>query len=221
MKFKAVIFDLDGTLLNTLHDIAGAVNYALRNLDLPEHSLEEYKYFIGEGVEKLCERSLPPDKKGKQNTEFKEMFTAKVKEEYALRQADKTRPYDGIQELLMGLKEAGLKLAVLSNKPDKNTQITVSHFFPNSKFEIVQGALPHLPNKPDPKTALDLAARLGLEPAMCLYVGDTATDMLTAISAGMFPVGVLWGFRTEKELLETGAELIISHPKELLEYLKL
>lgn len=212
-KYKAVIFDLDGTLLYTLQDLTDSVNAALSRAGLPAHSAEEYKYFVGDGVEELARRVLPEDLR---NGDAIANLVADIRREYSQRWADTTRPYDGIPELLDTLRERGIKMAILSNKPDDSTKATVSRLLDRWQFDIVMGAGPSAPKKPDPTAALNMAKQLEIRPHEMLYVGDTDTDMKTAVAAGMYPVGVLWGYRTAEELREHGAGTIISRPIELL-----
>ncbi len=216
MRFKAVMFDLDGTLLNTLEDIADSMNTVLQKEGFKTHAFEAYKYFVGDGVEKMVSRALPEDQG--QETLIRRC-AQQYRDEYNKRWANKTKPYDGISDLLTALEKNGLKLAILSNKPDKSTKEVVSHFFPKQKFDIVQGARTDVPKKPDPTAALNIATRLSVLPEYFLYLGDTDTDMKTAVAAGMYPVGVSWGFRTPEELRENGAKLIINKPAELLNHL--
>ncbi len=213
---RAVIFDLDGTLLDTLADLADSGNAALAALGLPPHPDDAYRYFVGLGIEELVRRMLPEDKR---DPVILKEATALTAGEYKRRWKDKTRPYDGILELLAALRLRGLPVCVLSNKPQVYTDLTVEAFFPGGPFTHVRGARPEVPNKPHPAGALALAQDLGLSPGSIVFVGDTATDMKTARGAGMLPVGVLWGFRDEAELQQSGARRIIARPMELLHLL--
>jgi len=210
---RAIIFDLDGTLLNTLADLADSSNAALAALGLPQHPQDAYRFFVGLGMEELVRRMLPEDRRDPQTLET---ATKTVVTEYKRRWKDKTLPYPGIKELLDALHQRALPVCVLSNKPQPYTDLTIEAFFPGGPFTIVRGARPEVPNKPHPAGALALAAELGLAPGSVVFVGDSATDMKTARGAGMLPVGVLWGFRDEAELSANGARHIISHPGELL-----
>lgn len=212
---KAVLFDLDGTLTNTLDDIADAMNTALRQFHLPEHTVDAYRYLVGDGVVKLAQRAV-----GHRQDVALDVQKA-YQAYYETHTAIKTRPYEGIPELLHALSAAGLKLCVFSNKPDADTRHVVQHFFPQIEFALVRGQLPGVPVKPDPTGALAVADALGLDPQDFLYLGDTSVDMLCARNAGMHPIGVLWGFREEQELREAGAEQIISHPREALSFAQL
>jgi phosphoglycolate phosphatase len=214
--YKAVLFDLDGTLLDTLEDLADSTNAALAELGLPRHPLEAYKHFVGDGLENLVRRAIGCDR-------LDPILLARGMEltgrEYANRWADATRPYAGIPELLDVLTQRRIPMAVLSNKPDEFTCLCVTRLLSGWHFAAIQGAAPGLPRKPDPHGALTIAAGLALAPGEVLYLGDTNTDMQTAVAAGMFPVGALWGFRTADELLATGASALVKSPAEVLHWL--
>lgn len=217
MPFHAVLFDLDGTLLDTLEDLADATNAALVAMGLPGHPLEAYKYFVGDGLEALVRRAMRPEGTGAPPDETVLARGIELaRQEYARRWADKTRPYPGIPELLDGLAERAVPAAVFSNKPDQFTRLCVERLLSSWHFAIIQGATPELPRKPDPCGALAIAAKLGVAPADILYLGDTNTDMWTAIAAGMYPVGALWGFRTADELRAAGAAVLASRPADVL-----
>jgi phosphoglycolate phosphatase len=218
MKFNAVLFDLDGTLLDTLDDLADASNAALDRLGFPPHPVASYKYFIGDGVESLVRRALPPEAC---NEATVVRCATMMREEYGRRWADKTRPYAGIPELLDALAVRGTPMAVLSNKPDEFTRLCVAQLLPKWRFAVILGAQASLPKKPDPAGAVLGAAQLRLAPADMLYLGDTNTDMQTAVAAGMFPAGALWGFRTADELTAQGARVLLRTPIELLKLLEL
>lgn len=213
MEFKAVLFDLDGTLLYTLEDLANSMNSVLQSMGFPTHPVEKYRYFVGNGMYNLVKRAVPPEIK--EETVLQHCLT-KMKEEYGRRWAETTRPYDGIIELLDELDLLGVKKSVLSNKPDDMTKIIIRKFFPNGHFVMVEGQKEGVPKKPDPTAALKISRQMGILPANFLYLGDSNTDMQTATSAGMYPVGALWGFREEKELLESGARVLVKHPLELI-----
>jgi phosphoglycolate phosphatase len=215
MKYRAALFDLDGTLLNTLDDLADSMNHVLTGLGYPTHEVKDYQYFVGDGMETLARRGLPP---GTSETEVTQCAIA-MREEYGKHWADKSRPYKGIPELLESLVGRDIKLAVLSNKPDDLTCAVVSKLLPHWRFKTVVGARPGVPKKPDPTMAIKIAADLNILPEQFLYLGDTNTDMLTANGAGMYPVGVLWGFRTEDELRTAGAKALIESPMELMKLL--
>ena len=213
MNFRAVLFDLDGTLLDTLDDLADSTNLALRQLGLPEHPVESYKQFIGDGIDNLIRRAVPEQRRDSATLAECVKLT---REHYSVRWAEKTRPYDGVPELLNALTAHRVRMAVFSNKPHDFTQLCVERLLAAWRFEIVLGAGPTLPKKPDPAGALLIAQRLALAPADIVYLGDTGTDMQTAAAAGMFPVGALWGFRTAEELVANGARTLIQQPLDLL-----
>jgi phosphoglycolate phosphatase len=210
---EAVLFDLDGTLLDTLDDIADCANAALSMNGYPVHDTEAYKYFVGSGVDALIKRIVPG---GSVSPEELESVNKNYAELYAKHATDKTRPYDGVLELLEALKSRGLKSAVVSNKPDPATRQTVAYFFGDGSFDFVIGNRPGMPLKPDPAIALLAIKSIGSQPERCLYVGDTGTDMTTAQNSGCVPVGVTWGFRERDELLSCGAKFLIDSPEELL-----
>ncbi len=215
MPFKAVLFDLDGTLLDTLDDLADSMNAALASYGWPAHPVESYKFFVGDGFEVLARRTMPP---GSEDALVRECVKV-AQGEYRKRWKSKTRLYPGIAELLDGLAQRGVRSAILSNKPDDFVIEIARHFFSRWKFAVAQGARPDVPRKPDPTAALDISRRMGVPVESFLYLGDTNTDMETAIAAGMFPVGALWGFRPEKELRESGAKLLLGRPQDLLSHL--
>lgn len=213
MNYRAVLFDLDGTLLDTLEDLGASMNRALAVLGFPPHPVATYKMLVGEGVSVLAVRALPPGRRDEASVNA--CVEAMVKD-YAVRCMDATAPYDGVDPLLKGLAERQFALAVLSNKPHDMTQRLVAHFFPKTKFTCVSGARDGVPKKPHPLAALETARHCRTGPEQFLYLGDSGVDMETATSAGMFPVGALWGFRDAQELLDSGARALIKHPLELL-----
>lgn len=215
MSLKALIFDLDGTLLNTIDDLGDSANHILCKLGFPTHTIDEYKYFVGNGIPKLIERCLPPDKQ-----EYKEQALSMFMEYYALHSEDKTAAYDGILELLTTARKKGLKLGVITNKAHNIAQQVVPHFLGDGVFDYIRGLDEKIKAKPCPDGALDVAERLGVQPSEVLYIGDSGVDMQTAVNAGFTPCGVLWGFRTEKELLDNGAKYIAHEPSDILEILK-
>lgn len=208
--FDAVLFDLDGTLNNTLEDIAVAMNRALALHGLPGWETDEYKYLVGNGVKVLAQRAVRDrqDRAGAVGAEYQRYYEA--------HSTVHTAPYPGIPELLHVLTAEGKKLCVLSNKPDADTKKVIAHFYPGIPFDAIQGQVPDIPVKPDPAGALAIAEKLGIPPERFLYLGDTKVDMSCAVRAGMYPVGVLWGFRTAEELTENGAKLLIKEPMELM-----
>jgi phosphoglycolate phosphatase len=213
---RAVLFDLDGTLLDTLADIGESMNAALLELGLPTHPLNSYKRFVGDGVTVLVRRALPPEHR---DDPMIASCAALMKRIYTARAVVKTRAYPGVFELVRALRTRGLALAVLSNKPHDLTGIVIDHYFGSDSFDAVLGASPDLPRKPDPTAALAIADRLGVPPGGFLYVGDTDTDMRTAVAAGMYPVGAAWGFRPVAELTASGACFIAREPGDVLRIL--
>jgi len=212
-NFKAVLFDLDGTLLDTLQDIANSTNFALTGMGFPQHDTETYRYFVGLGREYLALCALPETNR---NQETVDRLVAAINTEYARHWADNTRPYPGIPELLDSLAEKKILIAVLSNKADDFTKIAVSQMLKKWHFEQVLGAQSGVPKKPDPQTALQIAREIGVPPADFIYLGDSDVDMNTATSAGMYPAGAVWGFRTRDELKSGGAKVLLDNPLELL-----
>lgn len=212
---RAVLFDLDGTLTNTLEDIADAMNRSLRLHGLPEWPLDAYRYLVGDGAKKLAERAVRD----------RQELALSVQQEYQAYYQEhtrvKTQPYDGVPEMLRALQDKGLKLAVFSNKPDADTKNVVAHFFPDIPWAAVRGQIEGVPVKPDPTGALAVAEALEIPPAEFLYLGDTATDMHCAVNAGMLPIGALWGFRTAEELQSSGARQLVQHPMDVLSCLEL
>ena len=214
-KFKAVLFDLDGTLLNTLDDLADSMNASLIRFGFPSHPVDTYKYLIGDGLRNLVLRALP--EQNRDETTINKIADAE-REEYGRNWANKTHPYEGVPELLDALTARKISICILSNKPDDFTHIIVQKFLSNWKFAAVQGQNKDTPVKPNPAGANQIAQRLGLAPANFLYVGDSNTDMQTANAAGMFPVGVLWGFRPKDELMQAGAKALVGRPEDLLNF---
>lgn len=213
MNYRAAIFDLDGTLIDSLRDIGEAMNRTLGTMGFPVHALEKYNYFVGDGVKQLVQRALPPDR---QDEPTVMAFLAAYRQDYGSTWKVHTRPYPGIPDVLQALVARGIPLGVLSNKPDAVTNRCVEYFFPDIPFIAVAGQKEDVPKKPDPTAALAIAAGMLLEPEVCVFVGDTATDMQTATAAGMFPAGVTWGFRPRAELVEHGARLLADRPEALL-----
>ena len=216
MRFKAVCFDLDGTLLDTLDDLAYCTNKVLSERGFPIHPVDEFRHFVGDGVKMLMIRALPEEARdetliGECRKDFETIYR-----ECWNRQ---TVPYHGISELLDSLTKLELKLAVLSNKPHEFTVLTVNHLLQSWNFDVILGQREKIPKKPDPAGVLEICQKLGLTSEKIIYLGDTATDMKTAFSSGCYPVGVLWGFRNEKELKDNGALQVIKNPLDLLDLL--
>ncbi|XQC06260.1 HAD family hydrolase [Arcobacter cryaerophilus gv. pseudocryaerophilus] len=212
---KTVIFDLDGTLLDSIEDIASSMNKVLESLQLPTHKIEDYKHFVGGGVDILVENAL-----NNQSKEIKDEVIKRFKIEYDGKLHSKTLPYNGIYQLLDELKKLDINLAVLSNKPHEFTVSYVNHFFKNYNFKEIHGQKKDVPKKPDPKAALDIVKFLDSSCENTYFIGDTKIDMQTAKSANMTAIGVLWGFRDEKELRDFGADFIVSNPLEILKILQ-
>ncbi|MBN1983571.1 MAG: HAD family hydrolase [Chitinivibrionales bacterium] len=221
MKYKAVIFDLDGTLLNTLDDIAYCFNHVLAQYGFPTHPVERYRFFIGEGAKTAITKILPSDHSDTQTvTEclfaYRSSYSQRVRSPEA-----KTTPYPGIEELLSFLQSQAIACAILSNKPHQQVLECVERYFPHYPFFSIFGHQETLPLKPHPSTALMISQQLQIAPCEILFCGDSDIDMRTAIAAGMVPVGVLWGFRDASELSGNGAAILIERPVELLQYLSL
>ena len=213
MCFSAVIFDLDGTMLNTLGDIADSANRVLKELNLSTHNADSYRHFIGNGVEMLMKRALP---EGRRDEATLKSSTQAFRRIYSRHWNIHTKPYDGAIDVLNELANRHIKLAVLSNKPDDLAKVCVREFFPDCVFDMVLGHHSDRPPKPHPAGAVRIAEVIGVSPSKILFVGDSAVDMETAISAGMYPVGALWGFRSLEELRDKGAKVLIKHPLDIL-----
>lgn len=213
MTFSAVLFDLDGTLLDTLEDIADAANAVLLPLGMPTHPLASYRMFVGEGVMRLMEKAIPADHRSPDTIARCARLFA---DEYALRWNNKSRPYAGILPLLRFLREKNIPSAVLSNKPQAFTEQCVEHYFPAGTFMCVLGQREGVPPKPDPSGAMETARVLNMAPSRIVYLGDSNIDMQTAVRSGMHAVGAAWGFRSRDELLASGANVVIERPEELI-----
>lgn len=211
-RFDACIFDLDGTLVDSLEDLADSMNAALVDCGHAARSMDDCRRFVGDGARRFVERALPA---GSAKAEVDRVLDG-FRGHYERRWAAKSRPYDGIPELLDAMRARGMALSVLSNKLEVFTVRMVVELLPRWTFAPVRGERPGVPRKPDPAAALAIAAELRLEPAKILYLGDTGTDMQTAVSSGMTPVGVLWGFRGRAELEQHGARHVVDHPRDVL-----
>jgi len=216
MRYKAVLLDLDGTLLDSLEDLADAANRVLLARGFPTHTVDSYRYFVGDGPTMLITRTLPENQR---DGETIGTCVDAYLEQYRRNWKVKTKPYEGVAEMLDELTERRLKLAVLSNKRHEFTERCVSDLLPNWTFDVVLGERDGVPRKPDPTGALEVAAHVNVPPADFIYLGDSAVDMKCAISADMFPVGALWGYRSAAELQESGAQALIKHPLEILDLL--
>ena len=213
MTYKVYIFDLDGTLLDTLGDLAAAVNYALRTHGMPEHSIDDVRRFVGNGVRKLMERAIPD---GAANPQFDETF-ATFRQYYMTHSLDTTRPYEGIPETLAVLKERGCRLAVVRNKMMAATQELCQHFFPDTiEVAIGENEAEGIRKKPAPDTVFAALRQLGVGEEGAVYVGDSDVDLETARQSGLPCISVLWGFRDRDFLIKHGAKTFISAPQELL-----
>lgn len=208
------MFDLDGTLADTLDDIAAAANFAFSQLGQPTQTLERFRYLAGQGLERLFTDALPQSEHARVG-EYMLLFKAY----YAEHNMDTTCLYPGIAQLLDAIQARGLKLAILTNKPDKAAHELTKKLMSQWQFDVVLGHRDPYPVKPDPTSALAICGELGVKPEDWLYVGDTSVDMLTARNAGMFAVGVLWGFRDEPELRQSGADVIVSTAQQIIELL--
>lgn len=210
---KTLIFDLDGTLLDSLKDIALGMNRVLSEFGFDEFRIERYRYFVGGGVDVLSKNVLSA-----LDVEFDfKILSKRFKEVYESALHANTKPYDGIEELLANLK--GENLAILSNKPHEITKLYAQKFFSNYGFGQVYGQRENIPKKPNPNTAKEIALKFNAKCEDVYFIGDTKVDMQTAKNANMKSIGVLWGFRDEKELRENGADFIVSHPKEIADIL--
>jgi phosphoglycolate phosphatase len=211
--FDLAIFDLDGTLLNTIDDLATACNRALRLSGFPEHPVDAYKIFVGDGIHNMIMRALPPE--SRDDAAVRERVEASFDEYYKDHGQDFTGPYDGILELLAALQAEGVKVTVLSNKPHRFMPALMERYFPGV-IDLAFGQRDNVPIKPDPAAVHEIISLMGIDHSRCVYIGDTGTDVDTAVNAELPPVGVLWGFRTKEELVSHGAKWIIDKPSELL-----
>lgn len=210
MPLRALIFDLDGTLIDSLADIGGAVNHALREYGLPDHPLDSYRQFVGEGVVKLIERAVPATR-----PELREPVMALYRSFYAENLLVHTKPYAGIPEALDAFVARGVRMAILSNKPEPATRKIAGALFSRWPFERIHGERPNVPRKPDPTAALEIARAMAVPVDQVGFVGDTSVDMGTAVNAGMYGVGCSWGLRDVAELVEAKARVILERPDQL------
>jgi len=213
LKIKAVLFDLDGTLVNSLEDLANATNYALINHGYPSRPIESFKMYVGDGIAKMIERAMPQSDVSAEKTELiKKSFL----EYYDGHYCDKTCRYDGMSELVDGLHKAGIKLAVVTNKVEFMAKKIVTKLY-GKNVDIIYGQRDGVPTKPDPTLALMAMKSLDVIPEECVFLGDSGVDIKTAVNSGAIPVGALWGFRGKDELIANGAKYLIDEPYKLLE----
>lgn len=214
---RLAIFDLDGTLLDTIKDLGAATNFTLEKNGYPTHPLESYPMFVGNGVNKLIERALPIDARSEERiAELRKDFTVY----YNNHNTDYSKPYDGITDLLDNIQHEGILIAVASNKYEEATVKLVKHFFPNINFAAINGQREGFPIKPDPSIVFDILTKTGINKQDTLYIGDSGVDMETARRAGVDSVGVTWGFRSKDELEKNLAGTIVSTAQEIFEILK-
>lgn len=211
-QFDTYIFDLDGTLLNTLGDLTDSTNHAMRAFNMPEHSVDDVRRFVGNGIKKLIERAVPG---GTENPEFDNVYTVFM-EHYLKHSLDTTRPYDGIMELLAELKRRGKQMAIVSNKYCTATEALCRHFF-SDYISVAIGESETIRKKPAPDSVFEAMRRLGADPATAVYVGDSEVDAATARNSNLPCISVLWGFRDKDFLTENGATTFVSTPMEIAE----
>jgi len=209
-----LIFDLDGTLLDTVADLAASTNYALDQCGFAKHETSAYKFFIGNGINKLFERVLPEGEKTQDNIlQIRRYFL----DYYGEHNADLTSPYPGISDMLLALQKSGIKLAVASNKYQQGTEKLVHRFFPEINFTAIFGQRENIPTKPDPTIVYDILSVAQVEKQQVLYIGDSGVDMLTAQNSGIESVGVTWGFRPRSEMEEYSPAYIVDQPAEIID----
>ncbi|HCN54356.1 MAG: HAD-IIIA family hydrolase [Prevotella sp.] len=211
--FETFVFDLDGTLLNTLNDLAASTNYALRWAGMPEHTVDEVRRFVGNGVKKLMERAIPG---GLENPRFDETY-ATFRQHYLVHSLDTTQPYPGMMDTLRTLHDQGKHLAVVSNKFYAATQELCQHFFADY-IQVAIGERENIRKKPAPDTVVEALRQLGVDRASAVYIGDSDVDIDTAKNCGMPCISVLWGFRDRQFLLDHGATCLIEKPQDLLAF---
>ena len=215
MQYKAAIFDLDGTLIDSLADLADSANAMLASYGFPTHDVDAYRYFVGNGSRKLMERCLPEAKAN--NPAFVDEALKRYTAIYAEHTQNKTCLYDGIMMMLNELKALNIPMGICTNKHQSAADTIVKDMFPAGLFNSVMGDQVGLPRKPNPQKVLMMAKDYGVKPQEVAYFGDTSVDMETAVNAGFLPIGVLWGFRPQAELVAAGAKILLSHPQELFE----
>lgn len=212
-QFDNYIFDLDGTLLSTLGDLTTSTNYAMRAFNMPEHSIDEVRKFVGNGIRKLIERAIP---QGIENPQYEQVYNVFM-EHYLKHSLDTTKPYDGIMDMLKTLKENGKRMAIVSNKYCTATEELCQHFF-NEYINVAIGESERIKKKPAPDTVIEAMERLGITRENTVYVGDSEVDIATARNSGIPCISVLWGFREKDFLIENGGETFIEHPRQLTEW---
>lgn len=218
MSYSGIIFDIDGTLLDSIQDLADSMNFVLSRHGFPVHDIEKYKQFVGNGMRVLAISALPEEERGEKKGN---RYLDELEKQYEIRWNQATKPYPGIEELLRRLEESGIRMFVLSNKPHHFTEKVIDEFFGLKRFELVYGARTGIPKKPDPYSALEISKLSGIPVSDFLYLGDSGVDMKTADAAGMYAVGAAWGFRKADELWKNGAKAVIQNPLELIEIMKL
>lgn len=216
MKYTAVIFDLDGTLIDSLEDLADSANEALTKNGFNEHPLNSYKKFIGNGLRQLVKNASPESIK----ETLIDTILQDLRSIYNKNYINKTRPYDNVHSMLRKLKELGIRMAICSNKPDKLANEIVEKIIGKEYFDVIYGEREGIPRKPDPTSLLEAAKHMGVKPENTIYIGDSGGDMISAKNAGMFAAGALWGFREREELLECGAQILLSDSIDLVEFIK-
>lgn len=212
MKYKAVIFDLDGTLIDSLSDIASTMNRVLVEHGFPEHDIEAYRFLVGHGLEELVREALPADRRRENDVDF---FLLEFRRVYKKHCLDTTRPFPGINSLLSFLEEKKIPKAVLSNKSDQYTKQLVAELFPDYEFHTVQGTVQGVPLKPEPGAAVSIAGNMHMDPGSVLFVGDSAVDIQTGQNAGMATAAVTWGIRPREELVKYNPTYLVNRPEEL------
>ena len=213
MKIRLFIFDLDGTLLDSIDDIAFSMNHVLEKNGFPTHQRDAYYYFVGDGARLLMERALPESSRTAAQVDA---LLPEFMAYYDLHKADRTKPFDGLLPTMEKLQAAGAFFAVASNKPHEVMPELMRHYFPSIRFAVILGHRKGHPIKPDPEIVHDILAETGADRSDVLYVGDTAVDVRTAHAAGVRMAGALWGFRTRQELVDAGADLLLEKPESLL-----
>ena len=216
MNIKGIIFDLDGTLINSVEDIADSLNYTLKRYGFESHSVENVMDWIGEGAIELIRKAIPADKIANLDVP---RFLWEYREQYRQNYAVKSTIYEGIPSLLASLEKLNFSMNILSNKPDDLTSLVAGHFFSNSKFDNILGMRDGIPRKPDPAAVLEIAANIKLKPSELLYIGDSGTDIQTARNSQIKVVAVSWGFRPRAELVKLSPDFLIDVPGELLQLL--